>query len=279
MVVAFTKMHGLGNDFVVFDATRKPIELSREQIRWIAQRRFGVGCDQVLVLEPGQEPGVDFGFRIFNADGGEVGQCGNGVRCLARFVRDRGLTDKTEIRMQSLESVMTLTLRDDGTVTADMGIPEFEPARIPFAAPARQVVYDLDIGEKHVQIGVVALGNPHAVQVVDELTDAVVASQGPLIEHHPRFPDRVNAGFMQVLDREHIRLRVYERGVGETLACGSGACAAVVSGRQQGLLAEEAEVALPGGKLRVSWPGEGKPVLMTGPTATTYQGTIDLETL
>ncbi len=279
MAIAFTKMHGLGNDFVVFDATRKPFELSAEQIRWIARRRFGVGCDQVLVLEAGQEPGVDFTFRIFNADGGEVGQCGNGVRCLARFVHDRGLTDKRVIRLQSRESVMTLTLHEDGGVTADMGIPEFEPARIPFAAPARQVVYDLDIGEKHVQIGVLALGNPHAVQLVDELSDVDIAAQGPLIEHHPRFPDRVNAGFMQVLDRGHIRLRVYERGVGETLACGSGACAAVVSGRQRGLLADTVEVTLPGGTLRVSWPGEGEPVRMTGPTATTYQGTIDFETL
>lgn len=279
MAVAFTKMHGLGNDFVVFDATHKPIDLTADQIRWIARRRFGVGCDQVMVLEPGRERGVDFSFRIFNADGGEVGQCGNGVRCLARFVRDRGLTDKTEIRLQSLESVMTLTLRDNGAVTADMGIPEFEPARIPFAAPARQVVYDLDIGKKHVQIGVLALGNPHAVQVVGELNDAVVASQGPLVENHPRFPERVNAGFMQVLDRKHIRLRVHERGVGETLACGSGACAAVISGRQQDLLADTVEVALPGGNLQVSWAGEGEPVLMTGPTATTYQGTIDLEAL
>ena len=278
MVVAFTKMHGLGNDFVVFDATHKAIDLSAEQIRWIARRRFGVGCDQVLVLEPGRAPSVDFSFRIFNADGGEVGQCGNGVRCLARFVRDRGLTDKSEIRLQSLESVMTLTLRGN-EVTADMGIPEFEPARIPFAAPRRQVVYDLDIGETHVQVGVLGLGNPHAVQVVDQLTDAVVASQGPLVENHPRFPERVNAGFMQVLDHQHIRLRVHERGAGETLACGSGACAAVVSGRQQGLLAETVEVALPGGNLQVSWAGEGKPVLMTGPTATTYQGTIDLEAL
>ncbi len=198
MAVAFTKMHGLGNDFVVFDATLEPIDLTAEQVRWIAQRRFGVGCDQVLVLEPGREPGVDFSFRIFNADGGEVGQCGNGVRCLARFVRDRGLTDKSEIRLQSLEGVMTLTLRDNGAVTADMGIPEFEPARIPFAAPRRQVVYDLDIGEKHVQLGILALGNPHAVQVVDELSDAIVASEGPLIENHPRFPEsgkrRVHAG-------------------------------------------------------------------------------------
>jgi diaminopimelate epimerase len=279
MAVAFTKMHGLGNDFVVFDATHKPIDLTAEQIRWIARRRFGVGCDQVLVLEPGRGPGVDFSFRIFNADGGEVGQCGNGVRCLARFVRDRGLTDKSEIRLQSLESIVALTLQDNGAVTADMGIPEFEPGRIPFAAPRRQVVYDLDIGGTRLQIGVLALGNPHAVQVVDELKDVVVASQGPLVENHPRFPERVNAGFMQVLDRQHIRLRVHERGVGETLACGSGACAAVVSGRQRGLLADTVEVALPGGTLEVAWAGEGKPVLLTGPTATTYQGTIDLEEL
>jgi diaminopimelate epimerase len=277
MAVAFTKMHGLGNDFVVFDATHMPIDLNAEQIRWIARRRFGVGCDQVLVLEPGRATGVDFRFRIFNADGSEVGQCGNGVRCLARFVRDQGLTDKTELRLQSLDSLMTLTLQDNGAVTADMGVPEFEPAHIPFAAPAREVVYDLDIGEKHVQISVLALGNPHAVQIVDKLDDAIVATEGPLVENHPRFPNRVNAGFMQVLNRQHVCLRVHERGVGETLACGSGACAAVVAGRQRGLLADTVEVTLPGGKLQVSWPGEGQPVLMTGPTATTYHGTIELE--
>jgi diaminopimelate epimerase len=279
MHLPFTKMHGLGNDFVVLDAVTRRVELAPAQIRWIARRRFGVGCDQVLVLQRAERSGVDFYFRIFNADASEAEQCGNGARCLARFVCERGLSDKTQIKLESLGGVISLKLEADGQVTADMGIPVFEPARIPFEARTQQLVYDLDIGAKQIQVSALSLGNPHAVQVVDELSDAVVSSQGPLIERHPRFPKRVNAGFMQVLDRQHVRLRVHERGVGETLACGSGACAAVVAGCQRGLLADSVEVALPGGSLRVSWTGEGESVFMTGPTVTAYEGIIDLDAI
>jgi diaminopimelate epimerase len=279
MHLPFTKMHGLGNDFVVLDAVTRRVELAPAQIQWIARRRFGIGCDQVLVLQAAERSGVDFYFRIFNADGSEAEQCGNGARCLARFVHERGLSDKTQIKLQSLGGVISLKLEADGRVTADMGIPVFEPARVPFEAKTQQVVYDLDIGAAQVQVSVLSLGNPHAVQVVDELSDAVVFSQGPLVERHPRFPKRVNAGFMQVLDRRHVRLRVHERGVGETLACGSGACAAVVAGCRRGLLADNVEVALPGGSLRVLWAGEGEPVFMTGPTVSAYEGIIDLDAI
>lgn len=279
MHLPFTKMHGLGNDFVVLDAVTRRVELTPAQIQWIARRRFGVGCDQVLVLQTGERSGVDFYFRIFNADGSEAEQCGNGARCLARFLHDRGLIDKTQIKLESLGGVISLRLEADGQVTADMGVPVFEPIRVPFEAKTQQVVYDLDIGARQVQVSVLSLGNPHAVQVVDELSDAVVSSQGPLIERHVRFPRRVNAGFMQVLDRRHVRLRVHERGVGETPACGSGACAAVVAGCQRGLLDDAVEVVLPGGSLSVAWAGEGEAVLMTGPTVSAYEGIIDLEAI
>jgi diaminopimelate epimerase len=279
MRLPFTKMHGLGNDFVVLDAVTRRVELTPAQIQWIARRRFGVGCDQVLVLQTAERSGVDFYFRIFNADGSEAEQCGNGARCLARFLHDRGLIDKTQIKLQSLGGVISLRLEADGRVTADMGVPVFEPVRVPFEAKTQQVVYDLDIGARQVQVSVLSLGNPHAVQVVDELSDAVVSSQGPLIERHVRFPRRVNAGFMQVLDRRHVRLRVYERGVGETLACGSGACAAVVAGCQRGLLDDAVEVVLPGGSLSVAWAGEGEGVFMTGPTVSAFEGIIDLEAI
>jgi diaminopimelate epimerase len=279
MRLPFTKMHGLGNDFVVLDAVTRRVELTPAQIQWIARRRFGVGCDQVLVLQTAERSGVDFYFRIFNADGSEAEQCGNGARCLARFLHDRGLIDKTQIKLQSLGGVISLRLEADGRVTADMGVPVFEPVRVPFEAKTQQVVYDLDIGARQVQVSVLSLGNPHAVQVVDELSDAVVSSQGPLIERHVRFPRRVNAGFMQVLDRRQVRLRVHERGVGETLACGSGACAAVVAGRQRGLLDDAVEVVLPGGSLSVAWAGEDEGVFMTGPTVSAYEGIIDLEAI
>lgn len=279
MRLPFTKMHGLGNDFVVLDAVTRRVELTPAQIQWIARRRFGVGCDQVLVLQTAERSGVDCYFRIFNADGSEAEQCGNGARCLARFLHDRGLIDKMQIKLQSLGGVISLRLEADGQVTADMGVPVFEPVRVPFEAKTQQVVYDLDIGARQVQVSVLSLGNPHAVQVVDELSDAVVSSQGPMIERHARFPRRVNAGFMQVLDRRHVRLRVHERGVGETLACGSGACAAVVAGCQRGLLDEAVEVVLPGGSLSVAWAGEGEAVSMTGPTVSAYEGIIDLEAI
>ncbi len=276
MRLSFTKMQGLGNDFVVIDGVTHVVELLPEQARSLADRRLGVGCDQVLVLQPTRTPGVDFRFRIFNADGSEVEQCGNGARCLARFVHDTGLAHKRRLALESLGGTIALELEPDGQVTVDMGLPVFEPEQIPFAAEKRQLVYDLNVDSARVQVSVLALGNPHAVQLVEDVDQAPVAQQGPLIEAHRRFPRRVNAGFMQVVDAGHVRLRVYERGVGETLACGSGACAAVVAGRLRGLVAESAEVALPGGRLRVRWPGEGHPVMMTGPAVSTFEGTIEL---
>lgn len=276
MLLPFTKMHGLGNDFVIFDGVSRPVELASEQVRHIAERRFGIGCDQVLVLQPGRTPGTDFRFRIYNADGGEVEQCGNGARCLARFIRDAGLTDKSAFTLESLGASIRLTLEPDGEVTVDMGRPQLEPGAVPFTAEKRALVYDLDINGTPVQVSVLALGNPHAVQIVEDVDRAPVAQQGPLVEHHPRFPRGVNAGFMEVVDSGHARLRVYERGVGETLACGSGACAAVVAGRLRGLLDEQVAVELPGGRLRIRWPGEGQSVTMTGPAVKTFDGSIEL---
>jgi len=272
-------MHGAGNDFVVLDGVTRRLALTAEQIRRLADRRFGIGCDQVLLVEPPASPGADFFYRIFNADGSEVEQCGNGARCFARFVREKGLTAKNEIAVDTAAGRIYPRVAADGNVTVDMGVPRFEPAQIPFAAERRAIVYDLTVGGATVKVAVLSMGNPHAVQVVDDVDRAPVALQGPLIERHPRFARGVNAGFMQVLDRGHIRLRVYERGVGETLACGSGACAAVVAGRQQGLLDDTVVVALSGGRLTVSWAGEGRPVTLAGPAATVYEGTIELSEL
>ncbi len=279
MVTSFTKMHGLGNDFVVLDAIRQPVDLTPARVRKLADRRFGVGCDQVLLVERSDEQGVDFGYRIFNGDGGEVEQCGNGARCFARFVREKGLTDKREIIVRTLAGVIRLYVEDDGQVRVNMGVPRFEPARVPFEAEKQSLVYTLEAGGRDVQISAISMGNPHAVQVVADVDRAPVQSQGPLIERHPRFPRGVNAGYMQIVDRAHIRLRVYERGAGETLACGSGACAAVVAGRTRDLLADTVEVDLPGGTLRIAWAGPGEPVWMTGPATTVFHGTIDLERL
>ena len=278
-MVTFTKMHGLGNDFVVFDATHQPIALSPEKIRRLADRRFGVGCDQVLVIEPATRTDADFRYRIYNADGGEVEQCGNGARCMLRFVHDNGLTDKTEIAAETLGGIIRPRLESDGQVTVNMGVPQFNPQAVPFDAPARQGVYDLPVDGRNLEMSVLSMGNPHAVIVVADVDCAPVATQGPLIEGHARFPRRVNVGYMQVLDRAHIRLRVYERGAGETLACGSGACAAVVAGRQRGLLDDKVTVALRGGELRIAWAGEGEPVWMTGPATAVFEGDIDLDLL
>jgi diaminopimelate epimerase len=269
-------MHGTGNDFVVLEGLTRPIHLSADQIRRLADRHFGVGCDQVLVVEAPQLPDTDFHYRIFNADGGEVEQCGNGARCFARYVRERGLTGKTEIRVGTRAGVIVPRLEADGRVTVDMGVPEFEPARIPFEAPARAPTYRLDVGGDAVEVSVLSMGNPHAVQVVDDVERAPVAAQGPLIERHPRFPRRANAGYMQVMDRRRIRLRVHERGAGETLACGTGACAAVVAGIQRGLLDAGVMVETRGGALGISWTGEGRPVMMTGPAETVFEGEIDI---
>jgi diaminopimelate epimerase len=279
MPVAFTKMHGLGNDFVVFDGINQAIGLTPERVRHIADRRFGVGCDQVLLVERPRSHEADFRYRIFNADGGEVEQCGNGARCFARFVRDRRLTTKDEIAVETLAGVIYPRIEADGQITVNMGVPRFEPRDVPFDAPARRAVYDLTVNGTDIEVSVLSMGNPHAVQRVDDVDRAPVATQGPLIERHPRFPNRVNAGFMQVVDRGRIRLRVYERGAGETLACGTGACAAVVTGRARGWLDERVRVELSGGALSVAWRGEGEPVWMTGPATTVFEGSIDLEGL
>ena len=278
MRLAFTKMEGTGNDFVVIDAFRAPVTLTPEQIRRLADRHFGIGFDQLLVVEPPQAPDADFRYRIFNADGGEVEQCGNGARCFVRYVRDRKLTTKDEIVVDTLGGRIRPRLLPDGNVEVQMGVPRFEPADVPFVASARALVYDLDVDSECVRAAVLSLGNPHAVQRVDDVERAPVTTQGPRIEHHPRFPRRVNAGYMQVIDRAHIRLRVWERGAGETLGCGSGACAAVVAGRLQGWLDETVEVRLPGGVVSVRWAGEGEPVWLTGPARTVFEGTIELDT-
>ena len=276
MRLKFTKMHGLGNDFVVLDATRAPIELSRDELRWIADRHFGIGCDQILQVEKPRIPGTDFYYRIFNADGGEVEQCGNGARCFVRFVHDAGLTDKREIRVGTLSGIIVPRLEADGQVTVDMGVPEFAPARIPFQAAERAPTYALEVGGRTIEISALSMGNPHAVQVVADVEVAPVPTEGPALEKHTRFPQRVNAGYMQVIDRGHIRLRVYERGAGETLACGTGACAAAVAGIQRGLLDSRVRVATRGGDLGISWQGEGAPVLMTGPAVAVFAGEIEL---
>ena len=277
MKLKFTKMHGLGNDFVVLDATRAPLALSTEQLRRIADRRFGVGCDQILQVESPRAAGTDFYYRIFNADGGEVEQCGNGARCFARYVHDRGLTSAAEIHVGTLGGVIAPRLEQDGLITVDMGAPEFEPARIPFEAPRRAPIYALAVGGREIVISALSMGNPHAVQFIADVDAAPVLSEGPLIERHARFPQRVNAGYAQVLDRAHIRLRVFERGAGETLACGTGACAAVVAGIKRDLLEARVTVTTRGGDLSILWEGEGRPVLMTGPAVTVFEGELELD--
>lgn len=267
----FTKMEGLGNDFVVIDATRSPFMLKQDDVRRLADRRFGVGCDQVLVVERPREGG-DFRYRIFNADGGEVEQCGNGARCFVVFVREHGLTNKREIRVETAGGLIVPRLEDDGEVTVDMGTPRFAPAQIPFTGGLAAITEPLDVDGEIVQITALSMGNPHAVQVVSNVDIAPVAMQGPSIERHPRFPQRVNAGFMEIVDRATIRLRVYERGAGETLACGTGACAAVVAGRRRGLLDERVRVITRGGVLSITWPGGDAPVTMKGPARTVFEG-------
>lgn len=276
MKLKFSKMHGLGNDFVVLDGVRQQISLTPEQLRYLADRHFGVGCDQILLVEKPGRSDVDFRYRIFNADGSEVEQCGNGARCFVRFVHDTGLTDKREIRVETLKGVIAPRLEANGNVTVDMGEPRFLPAEIPFLHDDDVVIYNLDVADETLEIGVVSMGNPHAVQVVDNVDQAPVAEHGPLIENHQRFPQRVNAGFMQVVDKHAIKLRVYERGSGETLACGTGACAAVVSGIRRGLLESPVRVTTRGGDLNIAWGGPGRPVLMSGPAVTVFTGEIEL---
>jgi diaminopimelate epimerase len=267
----FTKMEGLGNDFVVIDATRSPFTLTASDIRRLADRRFGVGCDQVLVVEPARE-GADFRYRIFNADGGEVEQCGNGARCFVVYVREHGLTDRREIRVETAGGLIVPRLDDDGDVEVDMGVPRFDAAAVPFVDGTGAIVEPLDVDGDIVRITALSMGNPHAVQVVDDIDAAPVLVQGPLIERHRRFPQRVNAVFMQIVDRATIRLRVYERGAGETLACGTGACAAVVAGRRRGLLDARVRVVTRGGDLTITWPGGAAPVTMKGPANTVFEG-------
>ncbi|MBK8062890.1 MAG: diaminopimelate epimerase [Betaproteobacteria bacterium] len=278
MRLEFTKMQGAGNDFVVFDATRQPFALGAAQLKKLADRHFGVGCDQVLVVEKATRPDADFRYRIYNADGGEVEQCGNGARCFVRFVHDRGLTDKRRIRVETLAGPITPQLEDDGEVSVDMGAPVFEPARVPFLpAPGDSgLVHTLEVAGRRVEVAVLSMGNPHAVQVVADAEAAPVAVLGPLIEAHAQFPRRVNAGFMQVVDRTSIVLRVWERGAGETLACGTGACAAVVSGVARGLLGATVAVQTHGGRLTIHWAGGDNPVILKGPAVSVYEGAIEL---
>jgi diaminopimelate epimerase len=281
MKLKFTKMQGVGNDFVVIDGVRQNVALTPALARRIADRHFGIGCDQILLVEPPQTAAADFRYRVWNADGGEVEQCGNGARCFVRFVRDKGLTDQDEIRVETKSGLITPRLEPDGAVTVDMGAPLFEPECIPFVSDSAAVVQPLEVAGSIVQITAVSMGNPHAVQVVDDVDAAPVATQGPLIEHHARFPQRVNAGYMQVIDRGRIRLRVWERGAGETLACGSGACAAVVAGIRRGLLDPAVAVDTRGGRLTIRWIGTENDlncvVWLTGPAVTVFEGEIQID--
>lgn len=276
MRLRFTKMHGLGNDFVVIDGINQRARLTSEQIKKIADRRLGVGCDQVLIVETPQSTGVDFQYRIFNGDGSEAENCGNGARCFARFVLDQRLTGKSSIVVETRSGRMTLLVQYNSDITVDMGVPELEPDQIPFAVPKREPTYSLALADRTVTITVVSMGNPHAVTVVNDVNQIPVTTIGREMESHPAFPNRVNAGFMEVTARDEINLRVFERGVGETPACGTGACAAVVSGRLQNLLDQQVRVNLPGGSLDIEWLGEGHPVMMTGPATCVFHGQIRL---
>lgn len=278
MKIRFSKMQGLGNDFVVLDAVRNMqlAKLTPAQAKFLADRHFGVGCDQILIVQKPTRPDVDFRYRIFNADGGEVEQCGNGARCFVRFVHDEHLSEKKAILVETQCGVLTLTLQDNGEVTVDMGVPRVKPAEIPFTSDSEAIIQPLDVNGKSVDISVVSMGNPHAVQVVPDAEAFPVHIDGPVIESHPRFPKRVNAGFMQIRDRHSISLRVYERGAGETLACGTGACAAVVAGIRRGLLDSPVRVTTHGGDLSIAWAGDGQPVMMTGPAVTVFRGEIEI---
>jgi diaminopimelate epimerase len=272
----FTKMHGQGNDFVMLNGIAQKISLSAEQIRFIANRHFGIGCDQVLLVEASDDAEIDFRYRIFNADGSEVEQCGNGARCFVQFVRDEGLTPKSEIRVQTLGGIISPRVEPGGVISVDMGRPRFEPSDIPFAAKSTEQRYALTVGGIERTIGAVSMGNPHAVMVVENASTAPVEAEGPVIEKHPRFPKHANVGFMQVIDRNHIKLRVWERGVGETFACGTGACAAVACGIQWGLLDAKVSVATRGGKLGVRWNGGKSSVRLAGRVTTVFKSEITL---
>lgn len=276
-MLQFTKMHGLGNDFVVIDAINQTVNLSPEQICFLADRHFGIGFDQLLLVEKAVSNNADFKYRIFNADGSEVAQCGNGARCFARFVREKNLFAGDEITVDTDSGQLVLTLTNNDLVTVNMGIPRHAPTEIPLLAAQEEQTYPVEINGTLTEFGAVSMGNPHAVIHVEDVTIARVAELGRILESHPLFPERANIGFMQVLSREHINLRVYERGAAETLACGSGACAAVVVGIGQNLLANDVTVDLPGGQLTISWAGRGQPVFMTGPATTVFDGKIKLD--
>lgn len=275
MKLKFTKMQGLGNDFVVLDGIHQAIHLDRQQLRFLADRHFGIGCDQILLVEKA-EGEADFRYRIFNADGGEVEQCGNGARCFVRYVHDHGLTEKNEIRIETMSGMISPKLEINGNVTVNMGQPVFEPTQIPFIADHVAPTYQLEIAGQPVTISALSMGNPHVVRVVADVDHAPVETEGALLERHPRFPKKVNVGFMQVIDRHRIKLRVFERGAGETLACGTGACAAVVAGINLGLLDPQVTVSTRGGELTIRWEGAGQPVWMTGPAVTVFEGEINL---
>jgi diaminopimelate epimerase len=276
MNINFSKMHGLGNDFVVIDAINQTVSLTPEQIRLIADRHFGIGCDQLLLVEKSQNPTADFVYRIFNADGGEVEQCGNGARCFARFVVDKGLTDKTLISVETRCGLIMLELEKNGEVSVNMGVPVFEPASLPFIADNQSLTYDIHTSAGTLSIAAVSMGNPHMVLEVENVDKAEIEVLGPELERHSRFPERVNVGFMQIISPSEIRLRVYERGAAETLACGTGACAAVAAGRLQGKLAEIVKVSLPGGELVIRWTKENEPMYMTGPATHVFEGNVSL---
>jgi diaminopimelate epimerase len=283
MKLKFTKMHGAGNDFVVIDAINQAVNLTADQWRAIADRRFGIGADQILVVEKPGNRDVDFRYRIFNADGSEVEQCGNGARAFVKFVVDKGLTEQRQIRVETMSGVIAPRLEDDGRITVDMGAPVLETEKIPFDSAGLHAsheqlasVWPLEVNRKATQIVAVSMGNPHAVQIVDNVETAAVETDGPVIERHPRFPKRVNAGFMQIVDRQHVRLRVFERGAGETLSCGTGACAAVVAGILRGLLDSPVAVSTRGGELSIAWAGGTSPVLLTGPAISVFEGSIDI---
>jgi len=277
MQLRFTKMHGLGNDFMVIDAISQKVRLNPELVRQLADRNRGVGFDQLLLVEPPSEPDMDFNYRIYNADDSEVEHCGNGARCFAQFVRDKGLVLRDLIKVKTARGKAILKITGRDRVEVDMGEPELEPAQIPLTAEQKSDVYRLEIeGQGEIELGAVSMGNPHGVVVVESVDRAPVEELGPILESHPRFPNRANIGFMQILNRNEIRLRVYERGAGETQACGTGACAAVVSGVLRGLLDSDVTVHLPGGDLKIHWQGEGSSVMMTGPVASVYEGQIYL---
>lgn len=276
MLLRFTKMHGLGNDFMVLDLISQHAHIQSKHVKAWGDRHTGIGFDQLLIVEPPQTPDVDFRYRIFNADGSEVEQCGNGARCFARFVLDKRLTSKRSIKVETCSGVIELNVRADGQISVDMGAPRLIPADIPFIADEQALNYDVELDDHRYNLAAVSMGNPHAVLRVDDLEQAPVHSIGPKMEHHPRFPKRVNVGFIQVLDRHHARLRVWERGAGETQACGTGACAAAVAAISQGWMDSPVQIDLPGGRLSIEWAGPGQPVLMTGPAVRVYEGQVRL---